>query len=401
MKIDHLSFSNSGGAGSVASILAETQRSMGHSVNFLRILDRNLFEQPTAHPGLTLAAALDRYIVRSGESASLFSLYRNRVSVGKKFEINKDSILHLHWMSGVLSAGAIERLLASGQRVVWTLHDMNAFTGGCHYSGDCTKFRVDCSNCPQVREVYRQTVPLELSTKKLQRTYGNLVVACPSRWLADQALSSVIFKNQNVELVRNPISSTFFETRSRKVSRAKFGIAEGAFVPIAVAANLSDPLKKIKLVIDGLEQAAEETSRRIVLLLAGNQGDSWKSNLIEIRWLGLLEPDALIDAYAASDLLLSASKAESAGMTVVESSAAGTPALVLSNGGTDEFVRSGKLGIVADSESDFIDQLSSIIRGERNLELLASNSKLAARAHDSVDVSRAYLDIYMNLERGS
>ena len=401
MKIDHLSFSKSGGAGSVASILGETQSSMGHSVNFLTILDRNLFEQPTAHPGLTLAAALDKYIVRSGESASLFSLYRSRLSVGKKFETNKDSILHLHWMSGVLNGGAIERLLASGQRVVWTLHDMNAFTGGCHYSGDCTRFHVDCSNCPQVRAAFRQKVRLELLTKKLRRTYGNLVVVCPSRWLADQARSSVIFKNQNVKIINNPISSTYFKTRSRKLSRAKFGITDDAFVTIAVAANLSDPLKNIKLVINGLEKAAEETSRRIVLLLAGNQGESWKSNLIEIRCLGLLEPKALLDAYTASDLLLSASKAESAGMTVVESSATGTPALVLSNGGTDEFVRSGESGLLADSESDFISQLSSVIRGERNLEALASNSKLAARAHNSLDVCRAYLDLYTNLRRSS
>jgi hypothetical protein len=150
-----------------------------------------------------------------------------------------------------------------------------------------------------------------------------------------------------------------------------------------------------------IEKVAEETSRRIVLLLAGNQGESWKSNLIEIRCLGLLEPKALLDAYTASDLLLSASKAESAGMTVVESSATGTPALVLSNGGTDEFVRSGESGLLADSESDFISQLSSVIRGERNLEALASNSKLAARAHNSLDVCRAYLDLYTNLGRSS
>jgi hypothetical protein len=46
VKIDHLSFSKSGGAGPVASILGEAQRSMGRSVSFLAILDRNLFEQP-------------------------------------------------------------------------------------------------------------------------------------------------------------------------------------------------------------------------------------------------------------------------------------------------------------------------------------------------------------------
>jgi glycosyltransferase involved in cell wall biosynthesis len=278
---------------------------------------------------------------------------------------------------------------------------MNPFTGGCHYSNDCDRFRVNCSNCPQVREVFRQKVRLELSTKRLERTYQNLVLACPSRWLADQARSSAIFKNQSVKVIKNPIDSKFYVTRSKKLSRAKLGIAESAFVPIAVAANLSDPLKNIKLVINGLEQAAEKTSRRIVLLLAGNQGESWKSNLIEIRWLGLLEPETLLDAYTASDLLLSASQAESAGMTVVESAAAATPALVLSNGGSDEFVLSGDSGIVAHSESDFIGRLSSIARGEGNLEMLASAAKLAARHHNAAEVSKTYLDLYANLERGS
>src|SRR5690606_41352063 len=47
-------------------------------------------------------------------------------------------IIHLHWVNfGLLSIDSIGDLLKLGKPVVWTLHDMWPFTGGCHHSGDC------------------------------------------------------------------------------------------------------------------------------------------------------------------------------------------------------------------------------------------------------------------------
>src|ERR1700679_3218479 len=57
-------------------------------------------------------------------------------------------ILHLHWTNfGFLSLDNLEQLFKSGKPVVWTLHDMWAFTGGCHYAGDCDHFTRECGNC--------------------------------------------------------------------------------------------------------------------------------------------------------------------------------------------------------------------------------------------------------------
>ena len=40
--------------------------------------------------------------------------------------------------------------------IVWTLHDMNPFTGGCHYSGDCGKFRESCGACPELQSTIQE-----------------------------------------------------------------------------------------------------------------------------------------------------------------------------------------------------------------------------------------------------
>ena len=61
-------------------------------------------------------------------------------------------IIHLHWVNqGFLSLNDLERIMASGKPVVITLHDQWYFTGICHYSGGCDKYRSQCEHCPMLK----------------------------------------------------------------------------------------------------------------------------------------------------------------------------------------------------------------------------------------------------------
>ena len=63
--------------------------------------------------------------------------------------VQEADVLHLHWVNqGFLSVEGIRELSSLGKPVVWTLHDMWTFTGGCHYSGSCTHFQSACGHCP-------------------------------------------------------------------------------------------------------------------------------------------------------------------------------------------------------------------------------------------------------------
>ena len=65
-------------------------------------------------------------------------------------------IVNLHWINGAfLSLNSLEKLKQLNKPIVWTQHDMWAFTGGCHYTDGCVNFIKSCSNCPlffQIRE---------------------------------------------------------------------------------------------------------------------------------------------------------------------------------------------------------------------------------------------------------
>ena len=57
-------------------------------------------------------------------------------------------IINLHWICN--SYIQIETLAKFNKPLVWTLHDMWAFTGGCHYNQECDLYTESCGSCPQL-----------------------------------------------------------------------------------------------------------------------------------------------------------------------------------------------------------------------------------------------------------
>ena len=62
--------------------------------------------------------------------------------------VEQADVINVHWASGMLSTPAIRQMQDLGKPIVWTLHDQAAFTGGCHYSGDCRGYETDCRAMP-------------------------------------------------------------------------------------------------------------------------------------------------------------------------------------------------------------------------------------------------------------
>ncbi len=62
--------------------------------------------------------------------------------------INSADIRHLHMMTqGFISLKSLGKL-AGTKPIVWTLHDMWPFTGGCVYSFQCDRYKNSCGCCP-------------------------------------------------------------------------------------------------------------------------------------------------------------------------------------------------------------------------------------------------------------
>ncbi|MEM9808495.1 MAG: glycosyltransferase, partial [Cyanobacteria bacterium P01_D01_bin.56] len=155
MKVLHLNTYDSGGAGSAVyrlhqGLIARDVLSK-MLVSKKRINDDNIVS-------LCSSELLGRMRISGGFLPN--KLYRSRKGVGFSSQWLPDNIassvraiqpdiIHLHWINH--SFVQIETLSKLGFPLVWTLHDMWPFTGGCHYSSTCNLYTSSCGNCPILR----------------------------------------------------------------------------------------------------------------------------------------------------------------------------------------------------------------------------------------------------------
>lgn len=332
MKITVGSFSKSGGAGGVANRLSQTFESLGHMSNLVTVLDTDLRSEPLSSPISTGLAAFDNYVVKKREWDALFSLYR--YWSGKSvFRDRDDEACILRWPIGMISADFANYY--ENKPVLWGLPDTHAFTGGCHYSQHCTRFKTGCNDCPAVRGVFRKSVAASLASKNnLYSRLNKLVFIAPSLWIKNEFLASTSSNYAEVEVIPNPIDLSYFEnSQGRRLSGTP---------PIKIgftAANLDDPVKGFSRVEKFLREAV--TSGKVTLSFAGKPTEGFKKRNSHGFFHGPLTQSGMIDFYDSIDILIVPSTHEALGMVSIEAQARGVPVIVSQNGGLAETVSQG------------------------------------------------------------
>jgi hypothetical protein len=71
---------------------------------------------------------------RSRKTATIPQKRRSSQNADVLRQIPATDILNLHWMAGFIDYREFFGSLPGDLSLVWTLHDMNPFTGGCHFT---------------------------------------------------------------------------------------------------------------------------------------------------------------------------------------------------------------------------------------------------------------------------
>lgn len=139
---------HAGGAAIAALRLLKALRQSGVEATLL-CRDRSLSEVRTdvvnLKPSLWLKVkfVLERaeiYAANGFNRKGLFAVDTARygTDITRLPEFAEADVVHLHWVNqAMLSMKDIERVIQSGKRVVWTMHDMWPFTSICHHATDC------------------------------------------------------------------------------------------------------------------------------------------------------------------------------------------------------------------------------------------------------------------------
>lgn len=360
----------------MAETLVHAQQKSGRDAQLVTIIDSDLRSKPLSSPLHTLAAGVDHYIVKHPGFQAPISLLRDQLGRNLSSHTNASDVLHLHGYNGALR---LEQLveLAQGKRVVWTLHDMNPFTGTCHYSLGCDRFRDSCSSCPAVRPVFQPLVKKSLETKKaIVSRIHDLRVVAPSEWLAKEARNSAVFADQHIAVIPNPVATMADDPTQDSPPKAHTSEHEGLRVCV-IAKNLSDPVKNVKAAVTAFRSFAEHHPDASLRLI-GSGGEEFRGSGIEL--VGPLGSHGVSQELAHSDVLVVASLAENAPLVIIEAAAEGCPSVVSDVGGMPAMVASLQHGSVFRTVEELTTQLTTL--AAQNLAVRnKQRTALRAKAH--------------------
>lgn len=268
--------------------------------------------------------------------------------------VQKADILHLHWINqGLLSLKNICQLSELGKPIVWTLHDMWAFTGGCHYSGACTNYLTGCGNCPLLRWPGPHDLSRRILDRKRTLLPRNIHFVTCSEWLAGVACSSALLRSYAVEAIPNPIDTDVFKPLSeseRADYRKKIGVSENAQVVLFVAMKVTEERKGFPYLLAALHTIKQEQPGRPIEILVMGKSDPeiLRALPYPVHALGLISNTAdLVNAYGAADVFVIPSLEDNLPNTVMEALACGTPVAGFKTGGIPEMVGHRKEGFIA------------------------------------------------------
>ena len=337
----------------MAKILSDEQARQGMKSSVLAVISSDLRAAPLSAPLHTIAAGVDELVIKSPSFRAPISLLRD-ATPGLESAIPSDAdIIHLHGVNGGVSIDALTRIV-DGRKIVWTLHDMNPFTGACHYSLGCAGFVSGCDSCPAVKAPFRESVKRHLAKKinALGEMPGLSLVA-PSSWLADLARKSATFRDHHISVIPNPVNPTYLQNEDDQVGDGR----RKGFRAMAIAKNLSDPVKAIDIAVS----AFHETTRGIgdaQLSLVGRGGETFTGHNINLR--GQLSARGLAHELSHCDVLIVPSRAENAPLVIAEAAARGCIPLVADVGGMREMITSlGHGETFSNSE-----ELTSLLEGQ-------------------------------------
>jgi glycosyltransferase involved in cell wall biosynthesis len=352
------------------------------------------------HPAVAVRQA--RLARRTAPGAEMLSLGESTLARFPWGKLGRPDVVNLHWVADYIDPARTLPQLAELAPLVWTLHDANAFTGGCHYTGGCERFQVGCGGCPQLGSQRAGDVTQRVWWGK-QQGYRRipthrLHIVAPSRWLAREAARSSLLGRFPSSVIPNGIDTNVFSPVDRVAARWQCGVPASAEVVLFVADSLRKERKGISPLVAALREL--RSRKELVLLTIGSQPPELPARIRQ-RHLGRLhEERSLAAAYSAADVFVIPSLEDNLPNTVLESLACGTPVAGFAAGGIPDMVRPGETGGLvptgdAAALARLIERLLDDPEARRRMSCAAR--ELAIREYSLEHQAERYSKLYQSL----
>jgi FkbM family methyltransferase len=424
LKVVHLSTQDYGGAGKAAYRLHKGLAAQGIDSTMLVINkssgDDNVKVIPDHCTGVAKSCRdvpvnqTSLFAAQAAKWDALLSRYPNRPMGLEMFsnanselrldlieQVKSADIINLHWVAGLMDTIYTPRAIGA-KPVVWTLHDMNPFTGGCHYAQDCRRYLKQCGKCYQLGSTEADDAS---SHQWIQKAYAyeslHLNIVAPSRWLKRCAAQSALFHNRPVHCIPNGVPTDIYRPYAENSLRQNLKIPEDTPLVLFGADSQVNTRKGLKYLLAAITAFAREY-RNIALLTFGGLPPGLKINAeYPVYSFGRIGDETrLAQIYSAADVFVIPSLEDNLPNTVLEAMACGTPVLGFQVGGIPDMVESKRTGYLVAPEDTrgLIQGLGWILSENCDRKKMSRDCRETIMQKFDLQIqARAYTDLYQRV----
>lgn len=341
---------------------------------------------------------------RCGERGNgIFSPARCPDDLARSVDAYGPELIHLLWVnSGFMK---IETLKGFRKQIVWTLHDMWPFTGGCHYDNGCGKFMQSCGDCPVLASGRDHDLSRDVWERKL-RSWRDvpITVVATSRWMAKMAGASSLFRGRRIVVISNGIDTDKYKPLDKPTAREAWGLPHDKnLILFSAFTATSDKRKGNHLLVPALKKLALEgwADSAELLVIGASEPETPPELGMKVHYLGHLQDEiSQILLYSAADVTVAPSMQENLSNTVMESLACGTPVVAFNIGGMPDMIDHQGSGYLAKpyEVDDLAAGIKWVLEDHGRRDLLSRHArKTAVERYALKEVANRYVALYREI----
>lgn len=323
------------------------------------------------------------------------------VGATKKFlkwvDTIQPDVVHLHGLNSKFIHFNLlcEYLAKKNIPTVITMHDCWYFTGKCtHYiTVKCERWQDSCGHCP-LNKKETPSLFFDVTDKVLKDKTAHLLaiknltlVGC-SQWIAGEAKKSKL-QSANVQVVYNGVDTQIFKPHESNF-REKYGL-NGKFVIMGMADKWYFPQNRE--IVEKLISAQDENTK-IVIVGCKEESKKFFETFEKVLPIGYVtDRKELADIYAAADVFVNLTRADTLPTVNMESICCGIPVITFDCCGSPELVDEGCGYVVAEGDFDgLMEKLEWVKEKPLTFDVAAQQKKF-----DKNECYKKYLEIYKSI----
>jgi len=337
-----------------------------------------------------------------------------------KISPSRGEVICLHWINGLLDTQSIRRIYDHFRApLVWVIHDLEPFTGGCHYSFGCRGYARQCGACPRIGSADGADLSHQIWLRKREHL-SNLPICfvAPTSWGENRLRESSLFRHARLERIPLPIDTRVFRPYSQRAARETMRLpfdTKDKKIILFGATYLDDRRKGIDLLIAAfdilaslIDQSGPDRKLQrgdIFLLAVGLNGKDLMQRLpFAGRYIGHVSDESYMAlAYQSADIFTCPSLDDSGPMMIPEAMLCGTPVVAFDGTGAPDLVKTMETGYLAANADarELARGIHALLVADSLHPMRAAAQRVAANTHMPSSVANRHVELYKSLSINS